>query len=234
MAKAMATKTWDHEEAERINGLFQRPWEQLEMFEGQTEQPGSHISNTAMQFGRHSYGKVADEWFVEPRWCVEALADAEPFEGTVYDPAVGSGTIPQVFKDRGHATLASDTVDRGYPLDWQTDFLHLKVGQYFDIYTRADNIITNPPFSLAEEFAKRAITLAGSKVALLVSLTFLESQRRQPFFEQSHPRRVWVCSRRPSMPPGGSDLPARGGKRPYCWMVWEKGYKGPTELRWLK
>jgi hypothetical protein len=49
---------------------------------------------------RHSgYPRDQQEWYVEPRWCVELMLDqlerdGEPFEGEVLDPCCGGGTIP--------------------------------------------------------------------------------------------------------------------------------------------
>jgi len=45
--------------------------------------------------------------------------------------------------------------------------------------------------------------------------------------------RVWVSSRRISMPPGGSNIKAQGGAIAYAWFVWEHGYKGKAEVDWL-
>jgi hypothetical protein len=39
------------------------------------------------------------------------------------------------------------------------------------------------------------------------------------------------------MPPGHviarGEKPG-GGKMDYCWLVWEIGYEGPPEMRWLR
>ena len=189
-------------------------------------------SNSAMQFGSVAYEKDPHDYYCEPRWVVEDLADVESFWGAIWDPAAGSGNIPNVFRDRNHTTISTDIVNRGGHIDRVDDFLNPK-GQRI---TRVDNIVTNPPYTLAEKFARQALKLARRKVAVLVSLTFLESQKRKPFFNELPPTRVWVCSKRPSMPPGGLGIEAKGGKRPYCWVVWDMLHMpdpGRTDLRWL-
>lgn len=50
-------------------------------------------------------------------------------------------------------------------------------------------------------------------------------------------RRVWMMTPRPSMPPGhvitaGGKI--TGGKMDYCWLVWEAGYEGEAEIKWLR
>jgi hypothetical protein len=67
----------------------------------------------------------------------------------------------------------------------------------------------------------------------VVRLPFLSGQKRlQSLYRVHPPRAVIVLSKRPSMPPGGTDIPARGGTSDYSWCVWQHGYEGPTELRW--
>ena len=63
---------------------------------------------------RSGYARVDRDFYVEPRWVVELLLDVETFEGAVYDPACGSGTIPSVCLQRGIPATGSDIVHRGF------------------------------------------------------------------------------------------------------------------------
>ncbi len=98
------------------------------------------------------------------------------------------------------------------------------------------DVVSNPPFSLAEAFIRRAFELEARKVAILVRLDFLGAQKRHRLFtEFFRPAFVLVLSRRPSMPPGDSDIEAKGGMNDYCWIVWDAQRPDtPTEVRWLK
>lgn len=180
------------------------------------------------------YDRDADDWYVEPRWTVEALLDAEPFVGSVWDPACGGGTIPDVCRGRGMRAFGSDKVYRGYGLR-EADFL--SEGRCPDIDPPYDNIITNPPYKDAEAFARRALDLAHFKVAMLVQRGFLYSQDRYPLFTETPVARIYHLSSRPSMPPGAllaaGEIKARGGKVDYCWVVWAKDHKGPPTTHWL-
>ncbi len=53
------------------------------------------------------------DFYVEPRWVVDALLDAEEIPGPAWDPACGSGTIPRALRERGVSCRASDAADRG-------------------------------------------------------------------------------------------------------------------------
>ena len=80
----------------------------------------------------------------------------------------------------------------------------------------------NPPYNLAHRFVLRALTLARQKVAIISRLDFLASQKRYELFKGTPVSRVLVLSTRPSMPPGGTDIPAKGGQHDYCWIIWDK------------
>ena len=51
------------------------------------------------------------------------------------------------------------------------------------------------------------------------------------------PRRVWLMSPWPPMPPG-SYLEAGhkpgGGRLDFCWLIFEHDYSGEAEVRWLR
>lgn len=88
-----------------------------------------------------------------------------------------------------------------------------------------DLIITNPPFSLAEEFVRWAIAAqegVGTS-AFLLRLAFLESQGRAKLHRQ-FPSDVFVLPRRPSFTNGGTDMAA------YAWFVWGPGRGGRWQI----
>lgn len=149
------------------------------------------------------------------------------------------GTIPSVARAHGHDTVAADLHDRGYEhLDAVADFLTDAT-----LFEGVNNIIFNPPYSyrprIAEAFVRRALELAGMTVAALVPIKWLCTQVRFDLFAQHPPKMILVLSTRPSMPPGNKiahlgSKAFKGGTIDYCWVVWEAGYRGPTETRWIK
>lgn len=182
------------------------------------------------------YPPEEGEWFQEPQWAVELLVEAEPFEGLIYDPACGSGTIPKVFAGRNHQVQGTDLYNRGYGLSG-INFLTDSVVAA----SRYDNIVTNPPYGharYAELFIRHALPLVRQKAAFFLPLSYLAGQRRHKLFSEWKPARVYILSNRPSCPPGRllelGEIEAKGGKPDYCWIVWSNTEPNThTEMKWL-
>ena len=176
------------------------------------------------------FERAEADWYLEPRWTVDLLLDAEPINGVVYDPACGSGNIVRACLERGMLAYGSDLHDRGFGCP-DVDF----IGPQFQAI-RPAAIISNPPFSLFEQFVEQALRLVAHKVCMLARLAVLEGMaRHQALWEPNPPTRVWVLSKRASMPPGDRpDIKPTGGQAAYCWLVWDVGGRtGPTQLGWL-
>lgn len=178
--------------------------------------------------------RAFNDWYQDQPEATEALIRAERFSGCTWDPACGVGTIPEALKDAGHDFIASDLVDRGYRgggcIGVSRDFLECSAQP-------VANIVTNPPFKLAREFADRALSIASHKVAFLLPLTFLEGAARARWLETTPLARVHVFSWRISMPPGellaAGKVRPEGGKKAFAWFVWSQGWAGPPQVRFL-
>lgn len=177
--------------------------------------------------------RAANDWYMDQPDATEALLRVERFSGLSWDPACGAGTIPSTFHAAGLICLGTDLVDRGYRrAGFSTmDFL----GEH-DI-SRHSNIVSNPPFNLAQKFAERALSIATHKVAFLLPLTFLEGQARAAWLETTPLARVHVFAYRVSRPPGelltAGKVKPEGGKKAFAWFVWEQGWAGPAQVRFL-
>jgi hypothetical protein len=55
--------------------------------------------------------------------------------------------------------------------------------------------------------------------------------RRDNLYRIHPPRIIMALADRPSMPPGGRGIAAKNGTMDYCWIIWQRGYRGPTEWR---
>jgi hypothetical protein len=173
----------------------------------------------------HAHERWSNDWYVEPPDCVHALFDAVQFIGSIHDPCCGGGTIPKVAMQNGYLATGSDIQYRGFPVEKVQDFL--------TDYTLRDNIVSNPPYNMAEQMFSHACLYARRKVAFVVRISFLAGQRRRDkLFSLCRPSEVLILSKRPSMPPGGTDIPAKGGTTDYIWLIHERGYSGETILRW--
>jgi hypothetical protein len=189
------------------------------------------------------YARAAQDWYVEPRWCVEALADALPLvEGSyVWDPCCGGGTIPAVFAERigQNRVIATDIVDRGYQRfaqKWDV----LQSGAPFAVKAGMRiNAILNPPFKQAEAIVRKLLPLVDYRVAILQQLPFLASRGRAKLFAEFPPSDILILSQRPSMPPGHlvaemGERAFKGGTTDFCWIVWTRPHDRETRVRWLE
>jgi len=156
-----------------------------------------------------------------PEVGVHALLAAERLPHRIWEPACGTGNIVAVLRAAGHEVIATDLNDRGCPNSIaRIDFLLPGPA------VTCDAIVTNPPFSLAEEFVAAALDRAPI-VAMLLRLAFFESERRTSLLDDRNLARIHVFANR---------LPDMSGKgnvncgMAMAWFVWDQNYIGPTLL----
>jgi len=78
-------------------------------------------------------------------------------------------------------------------------------------------IITNPPYSIAQEIVEHCFEIApDAEIIMLLRLAFLESKKRKEFWQKYPLSELYVLSERPSFTGKGTDSTA------YAWMVWNK------------
>lgn len=165
-----------------------------------------------------------DDFYPTPPEGTAPLLAVERFDGPIWEPACGEGHMSQVLEAAGHTVISTDLVHRGYG-EGGVDFL-------MEWQARAPNIVTNPPFKMAEDFVRKALDLASHKVCILARLQLLEGRQRKALFETTPLARVWVFSKRLTMT-AGSVTSQSGGMLQFAWFVWEHGYAGRPQLGWL-
>ena len=174
--------------------------------------------------------RAANDFYLDSPEATEALLRVERFSGLSWDPACGIGTIPKVFAAAGLKCWGSDIVDRGYPGATKQDFLNPDDAPGSTGYFA--NIVSNPPFNLAQAFVDKALSIATHKVAMLLPLTFLEGTARARWRITTPLARIRTFSWRISMPPGemlqAGEVRATGGKKAFAWFIWDKGHQGPA------
>lgn len=167
-----------------------------------------------------------DDYYPTPPEGVHGLLAKEMFDGPIWEPACGDGSISRVLEKWGYKVVSTDLVERGYGLP-RVDFL-------MEQKSLAPNIVTNPPFKLAAPFIESALRLTTGKVAMLMRLACLEGDKRRKIFESTPLARVWVFSRRLSMYRRGEKLIGMGGGMvAFAWFVWDHSHKGPPTLGWV-
>lgn len=163
----------------------------------------------------------------------------------VWESACGDGNIVEALRDMGYTVTATDVKpDRG---DGQVDFLDTAQCQQtlfnmedfggkitpVAVSTRADCIVTNPPYSRGDmdAFIARCFEI-GLPFALLVPLTALEgASKRIPAYVKADPRpQIIVMGRVRFTTPTG--LQGRDSNPTFgvCWLTWKLGL--PYDLGW--
>lgn len=168
-----------------------------------------------------------DDFYATDPKAVDMLCDLEKFSSIILEPACGQGHIADVLKKRGYSVECMDLVDRGYEGCEICDFLK-------NSRENADvDIVTNPPYKLAQEFVEKSMQVVGNghKVAMFLKLTFLETAKRRELFKKYPPKTVYVASQRIACWPNGK--PTTQSMVCYAWFVWEKGFSGDTVLKWF-
>jgi len=150
-----------------------------------------------------------NDYYPTPNWCFEKL----PFDFTKFktalEPCQGDGRITCFLEDKGISTTGID-IDDG------TDYLTY-------VTEKVDLILTNPPFSLAQEFILKARKDADT-VVMLLRINFLGSQKRNAFWHENPVTGLIVLSKRPSFTGKGTD------SIEYAWFIWDKTDKLPKGI----
>jgi hypothetical protein len=181
-----------------------------------------------MPTSRRIVDSSGEDFYPTPAWATRALLGCESFLGSIWEPACGNGAIAKVLiEEHGLDVRCSDLFDRGFG-ETGLDFLTT------DSQTWWDNIITNPPFNLAEDFVHIGLRTIRSKLALLLRLSFLESTKRyDSIFSKKPPARVWIFSERITFYPNGLQT-AGSGTLAYAWFVWDKtSSHSHSRLLWI-
>lgn len=173
---------------------------------------------------------VAAAGLLRLRVCEPGCGDLQPFlASAASDPRV----VTLEGSDLRDVAAADPRFSVTSGIDWTAE--NVEGGSW-------DVIITNPPFSLAEAFARRALTRLGpgGVLVLLVRLSFLGSAGRRDFW-RDHPLSE-LCVIRPR--PGFTD-DGQSDTSEYAWAVWSLSagqapmitwcdWQKPTRMRMMK
>lgn len=179
--------------------------------------------------------QVDDYYATEPK-AVELLLEQETFHPYIWECACGEGHMSEILKKHGYKVTSSDIIDRGYPGTKVIDFLKVPKS---DLKPNIPmDIITNPPYKYAQEFIQHAldISMDGTKIAMFLKLTFLESKSRKQLFLENPFKTLYVSSSRLQCAKNGDFEKygkGVGTAVAYGWYVWEKGYKGDPIIKWI-
>jgi predicted RNA methylase len=124
------------------------------------------LAGSTLVGGKGIRERVLNDFYATPIPATMALLERESFAGKILEPACGQGHIAQAVKTYNPKSVieGTDIVQRddvfNLGIKGGIDFLRAvyKPGEY-------DHIITNPPFSLAQEFIEKNIhDIAGIRI----------------------------------------------------------------------
>lgn len=171
------------------------------------------------------------DFFPTPPWATRAFIThvSYPILGVrtddiVLEPACGEGHMAEPLREAYPMTIASDVFPYGYGEVW--DFLEAG-----DNLGASDWTFTNPPFNLAVEFARVALTLARRGVGLLVRTQWLHTIERFELFRDFPPFLIAYYVERVPMHRGRWE-PDGDTATDYCWVCWKHGAE-PRAPLWI-
>lgn len=180
-----------------------------------------------------------DYYATEPKAIELLLKLGIPFHN-VWENAVGGWHLANVLEKNRLLGKASDIIVRRSPEvenseeTIQTDLINFL--EYNNPDSWDGDIITNPPYKYAKDWALKSIETVqtGHFVALFLPIRYLEGKaRRVELFDAFPPKYVFVSTSRIKAAMNGDFDSMKGSAVTYTWIVWKKGYKGNTILKWF-
>ena len=176
-------------------------------------------------FYKRTEPKDSVDYFATPPKAVRMLCKRERFRSRILEPCCGEGHISRTLEELGYTVDSSDIIYRGYGTPGSHDFLKSTCEDL-----RGADIITNPPYVMAQQFIQHAIenTDKDAKIAMLLRLTFLESQKRKALFDMFPLTSVFVFRSRIGCAKNGDFKVDSHGELSvpsavaYAWFLWDK------------
>lgn len=197
---------------------------------------GQNTSSAVMQ-QRHVSRDEFDYYPTHP-WATRALCEVLRDEYgyalsnmTALEPACGEGFMSRPLAEYFSDVTAHDIQDfrSTYPEQSAVSDFLLNWGEQKEAY---DAVITNPPFTLAEQFISRAFEVGSEIVCIFARSAFLEGgDRYESLFKNNPPSAVYQFSERVALQKGRLEEKASSATA-YSWFIWIQGERG-TRLDWF-
>lgn len=183
----------------------------------------SVAANNGMSTVWHPEQRAAGDFYSTDPEAVKRLIDfmglawGEHKDFSYWEPACGTGNISKVLEEygHGHPVISTDLHDRGYGTPG-VDFLQSELPDGVRV------IITNPPYSLADEFVKHAMEILpwnGIYMALHNINYLAGKKRRAEIYDNNFLKAVYVYSGRINCYKNGIET---GHSSPvnYAWFMY--------------
>jgi hypothetical protein len=181
--------------------------------------------NNAQSIVGFGHKREANDFYPTPPSTTHALMRREKFDGSVWECASGNGAMAKVIEQYNDCISSDIRTDEDVYGEKGVDFLKTS--------RQVDNVITNPPYRLAEDFIQHALQCARKKVAMLLKLVFLEGVTRYDLFQNTPLKTVYVFCKRQKITISGKPM-KNSSMIAYAWFVWDKSYKGKPTIAWIR
>jgi len=171
-----------------------------------------------------------DYYATNPKAIETFLNEYKDLNTLVWEPSCGEKHLSNYLEEEGYIVSSTDLINRcGLPEENVYDFLGDTVSHF------AGDIITNPPFKLAEKFVEKGMSVIneGNHLILFLKIQFLEGQKRKELFKKYPPKYVYCHSSRQTCAKNGEFHKYKAATQFYAWYVWEKGFTGDTIIKWI-
>lgn len=183
---------------------------------------------------RHTGADRGPELYETPPEATYALIEHERLPQRLWEPAAGRGAIVRVLRAAGHSVLSTDLHNHPGAEPWDVDQTGLNFLKPMKNLPEIDAIVTNPPFSKAQEFVDRSLQYAPM-CCMLLRLVFLESERRHQWFKQVGLQRVHIFSQRlPMMHRDGWTGPRSTSTTAFAWFIFNRDCKRLPTINWIR
>jgi hypothetical protein len=152
--------------------------------------------------GNLGYAREPYDLYETPEWCTRVLVPYLPKDTMIWEPACGHLAITMALSKLGYKLCSTD-------IQMGIDFLKSEI--LWDV------IVTNPPYSLAEEFVRHA--LPARFVAMLLRNEWDCAKTRNDLFKWPFSKKI-VLTSRPRWIKGSTGAPRHN----YAWYVWDRTY----------
>jgi len=187
------------------------------------------------------YARKPLDLYSTPTWVTLALIPHMPDIESVWEPACGNGAIIRALKDHGITSVVGTDIAMGPEFDFMRQG---PLNSPLTSPSRVD-IITNPPYCMAQAFVERALTLqfgGGGRVAMLLSNDFDHAKTRRHLFADCpiFAKKVTLTRRIVWFDPAEENArrkvaglkPLGGPSAIHAWYLWDHLHDGEPTIGW--
>lgn len=172
-----------------------------------------------------TYKRIENDFYGTPNWITKSIIPYlnKAQQPVVFDPCSGDGAIykavSEVWTDSKFVGIEIDSNRKSLSTPEYNTILgdYLKMNDLSHLVYKPTILITNPPYSLAQEFIEKSLKLLPDvEIAMLLRLNFLGSKKRKEF-NTHYPCNIYVSPRRPGFTNNG-----KTDATEYAWFVYNQ------------